>query len=254
MTSADLAEDAPEDAQESEAPEPEPQEFEPQEPGTREPIWARPETRRRSTLSRAAIVAAATALADREGLAAVSIRRVAAELGARAMSLYTYLGSKDDLFDLMGDAAAAETVLPEPFPDDWREALTGIAESTRDQITRHPWLVPLMAEGRRFGGPNGLRHLEQSFRATDPLGLPPARRLEILVAVDDYVLGYVTRTAVAPPAAHARTLGHPFYRALLEGGEFPHLRAAVEARALSADTFAQGLRWLLDGIEAGLAR
>ncbi|TQS44669.1 TetR/AcrR family transcriptional regulator [Cryptosporangium phraense] len=218
----------------------------------REPIWARPETRRRSTLSRAAIVAAAVDLADREGLAAVSIRRVAAELGARAMSLYTYLDSKDDLFDLMGDAAAGETLLPEPLPGDWRAALTLVAEATRDQIGRHPWVVPLMAEGRRYGGPSGLRHVEQSLRAVAGLGLPPSRQAQILMAVDDYVLGYLTRRSVGAAADVSGTLEHPYYRALLDAGEYPLLRDAMATGGYAEDSFTEGLNWLLDGIEASL--
>jgi AcrR family transcriptional regulator len=226
----------------------------------RGPIWGRPETRRRSTLSRATIVKAAIELADREGLGAVSIRRVAAELGARAMSIYTYLDSKDELFQLMADDAAGAILLPDPFPADWREGLSLIARRSRDVFMRHPWVVELPAEGRMRGGPNALRHVEQSLRAVAGLGLPPHRQWLILMAVDDYTLGYVTRE-VLQQAVHEgwdqqRTmiLDQPYYRQQLASGEFPLLKALLDQEQPEVDAFEIGLRWLLDGIEADLPK
>ena len=89
--------------------------------------WAAPAADRGRGLKREAIVSAAVAIADREGLAAVSIRRVAAELGIRPMSIYTHVASKDDLVDLMLDQVIAEALVPEPLPEDWREALRQLA-------------------------------------------------------------------------------------------------------------------------------
>lgn len=222
----------------------------------RGPIWGRPETRRRSTLSRATIVQAAIDLADSEGLTAVSIRRVAAELGARAMSLYTYLDTKDELFQLMADEASGEVLLPEPLPTDWREGLTLIARYSRTAFTRHPWIVELSAERRPGGGPNGLRHVEQSLRAVAGLDVPLRQRWLILMAVDDYTLGYVTREVLEAhdgwDQQRAMILDQPYYRQLLSSGEFPLLSEALGTDLTEADTFEIGLRWLLDGIEANL--
>jgi len=126
------------------------------------------------------------------------------------MSLYTYLDSKDDLFDLMADAVAGEFPAPEPLPDDWREAISRIARTIRELITRRPWIVPLRADGPRWSGPNGLRHVEQSLRALAPLALPPQRQGQVVTAIDGYVLGYVTRRSIA---SHAAALDHACYRA-----------------------------------------
>src|SRR3954449_4175411 len=95
---------------------------------------------RRSSLSREAIVAAALALADAEGLDAVSIRRVAAALGARPMSLYTHIAAKDDLVDLMADAVVGEVLVEDP-PAGWRAALGAMAERSWRTFVAHPWLL-----------------------------------------------------------------------------------------------------------------
>ena len=83
---------------------------------------------------------ASTALqiADAEGLDAVSIRRVAGNLGVRPMSLYTYIDRKEDLIILMRDKANGEVVLGTELPDGWREAVTAIARRTREVMLRHP--------------------------------------------------------------------------------------------------------------------
>lgn len=219
-----------------------------------EPIWGRPETRRRSTLSRATIVQAAIDLADSEGLGAVSVRRVAAELGTRAMSLYTYLDRKDELFQLMADEASSEVLLPEPLPTDWREGLTLIARSSRAAFLRHPWIVELTADRRV--GPNGLRHVEQSLRVVAGLDVSPQRRWSVLMAVDDYMLGHVTREVLQAHESweqqRAVLLEQPYYQRLLSSGGFPLLAEYLAADFPVDSGFEIGLRWLLDGIEADL--
>src|SRR5580658_10725345 len=105
------------------------------------PIWTRPEPAgRKPRLRREQIAATALAIADAEGFAAVSMRRVAAELGSGTMSLYRYISTKSELAALIDDALMAETVVPdEELPGDWRSALTMVAYRTRDVYLRHPW-------------------------------------------------------------------------------------------------------------------
>jgi AcrR family transcriptional regulator len=147
-------------------------------------------------LSRRAIVAVAVRVADAEGLGAVSIRRVAGELGARPMSLYTHIASKDDLVDLMLNEVVAEVVVPEPLPGDWRAALRAIAERSHVAFRAHPWT--LEAAGRpRPMGPNAARHGDQTLRAGAGIGLPEAAARAAVMAVDAYTLGYALFERIA---------------------------------------------------------
>src|SRR5271156_4306545 len=93
-----------------------------------------------SPLSREKIADAALAIADAEGFASVSMRRVAQELGVGTMSLYYYVKTKDDLIAVMDDALMGEALLPS-VPKDWRRALTEIATRTHDLFLRHPWAL-----------------------------------------------------------------------------------------------------------------
>jgi AcrR family transcriptional regulator len=113
----------------------------PAEPG---PIWTRPEPAgRKPRFSREQIAAVALALADAEGFTAVSMRRVATELGAGTMSLYRYIATKADLVALLDDALMAERLVPAAeLPADWRAALALSARRTRQVYLRHPWRSP----------------------------------------------------------------------------------------------------------------
>jgi AcrR family transcriptional regulator len=146
-------------------------------------------------LTRAAIVEAAMRIADEDGLEAVSIRRVAAELEARPMSLYTHIASKEDLVALMANEAVAHVVVPEPLPADWREALTAIGRRTRDAFRAHPWVLKALAGQRNFG-PNATAHAAQSEAAVAGLGLSRKDAAAVLGMVDDYTLGHCGRIAL----------------------------------------------------------
>ncbi|TDC99812.1 TetR family transcriptional regulator [Nonomuraea deserti] len=223
-------------------------------------IWSRPAPPRRPALSREAIVAAAVAIADAEGLAAVSIRRVAAELGARAMTLYSYIERKEDLLALMHDAIAAEVLVDEPLPDDWREALLLLARREREMVLRHPWRVELISQ-RIEVGPNGLRHVEQKLSVFDGFGIDRLTAWRILAAYADYMTGFVIREATDRRApreqgindAERAAVAEPYIRELIEGGEFPRLAPMIQEGVRGADdNFERGLSWVLDGIEADL--
>src|SRR6266545_4502123 len=168
----------------------------------RAPVWARDGQRRKSTLTREAIVRAAIAIADAEGLDAVSIRRVASELQARAMSLYTYIERKEDLFDLMADEVAGEVLVPGELPRDWREATLLIAQREREATRRHPWMIDLVARRSMAGhvGPNMLRHLEQTLVALSNLDADQSAKLRLMAVVSDYTTGFVVREARERPA------------------------------------------------------
>lgn len=175
-------------------------------------VWTRPEpTARRPRFSREQIASIALAIADAEGFAAVSMRRIAAELGSGTMSLYRYISTKAELAALMDDALVGETVVPdEELPGDWRGALTVLAHRTRAVYLRHPWAAQsLQGEGGATQGapmgPNGLRHFEQSMAALAGAPFDSRGKLDLLTIVDDYVFGNVLRAA----GLHARTRTDP---------------------------------------------
>lgn len=236
------------------------------------PIWARPEPgARRPRHTREQIAAAALRLADEEGIDAVSMRRVAAALGAGTMTLYHYVPTKDDLFALMDDAIMAEVLVPaDELPADWRGALRMIAMRSHAAFDNHPWAIHGMRGTRP--GPNGMRHFEQSLTAVSSLDVTSAERMNVIAIVDDYVFGHVVRELDhrfgrdRDEAEYAE--GFASFTAYVEQqlatGEFPQLAAMVEdddlagtwsrlARSpLLARRFEIGLELLLDGIQADL--
>ncbi len=232
-----------------------------------EPIWARVEPgSRRPRYTREQIAAAALELADREGIDAVSMRRVASELGAGTMTLYHYVRTKADLVDLMDDSIMSEVVVPDDeLSRNWREALTQIAIRSRDAFARHPWALEGLRGAR--GGPNGMKHFEQTLAAVASLELPFPKRLEIALTVDDYVFGFVLRSTLTedPREALRRESALAYLSSLLATGEYPHIAQVFEgldaqqavavmvAAFRDPGRFERGLERLMDGIEAGLA-
>ncbi|HEY7618503.1 MAG TPA: TetR/AcrR family transcriptional regulator C-terminal domain-containing protein [Solirubrobacteraceae bacterium] len=204
-----------------------------------------PPTRVRS-LTREAIVAAAIAIADADGLDAVSIRRVAGDLGVRPMSLYTHIASKDDLLDLMVNEVIAEALVPEPLPTDWRRAVREIALRSHDAFVNHAWVVQAFAQRPRFG-PNSLRHAEQSLAAVADLGLDERTAATLLAIVDEYALGHAMRTLLAPREDELRGIFAETLRGAPDLSEFPHL-AASGAVTPSEDAFEIGLDALIEGL------
>ncbi|MGI8336076.1 TetR/AcrR family transcriptional regulator C-terminal domain-containing protein [Actinomadura scrupuli] len=216
------------------------------------PVWTRPKnTGRRPALTREAIVAAAIELADAEGLAAVSIRRVAARLDARAMSLYTHIDRKDDLLELIRDEVAGELLLEGELPGRWREALTLIARRTRESALRHPWMVDLHAVGGA-PGPNALRHVDQSMAALSGLGLNAVVAWRILSAVDHYTLGCVIQEIMQLRRGDQSELLGPYLENVAASGDYPHLEPILKNGLPDEQDFERGLGWLLDGIERDL--
>jgi AcrR family transcriptional regulator len=228
------------------------------------PIWARPEPRSRG-LSRGQIVETALRIADEEGLAEVTIRRIARELRSGAMSLYHYFDSRDELLDLMSDSVAAEMLVPD-LPAGWRDGLHAIATRSRTAFLDHRWLLITLNHRPRVT-PNLLRHIEQSAQSVVELaeqGHPPDLLSGIVIAVDDYTVGYTFRELEGGGSdARGRRMAtqfreayaEPNVRYLLESGEFPMLERFVSAgQPPITQPFEVGLDWLLDGFEASLRR
>jgi AcrR family transcriptional regulator len=230
-------------------------------------VWARDEDQSSGPrpLSREAIVDAAIEIADADGLEAVSIRRLATKLDARPMSLYSHIGRKGDLIELMVDEVMSGAIIPGgPPTDDWREALRQIAQRTRESTRAHPWMIAA-AFHHPFLGPNMLRHIDQSLAAVSELPLSPERKRAVLLAVDTYTLGFVRwevrsqgakevgpcadRANAGPSAAEIDA----YIAAQAASGDYPHLAEFVGEKSglgVKAEKFEIGLEWLLTGIAA----
>jgi AcrR family transcriptional regulator len=241
----------------------------------RVPIWARPAPgERKPAYTRERIAEAALTIADAEGYEAVTMRRVAAELGAGTMTLYHYVRNKDELKALMDDAMMAELILPdEDLAGDWREGLAQIARRSYATFQRHPWIFEHLTdeEDGGPGGPNALRHVEQSLAAAAKTGLDIAGQFELVALVDDYVWGHAVRSGAthdrtAEEVAEERLQGILAYlKTQLDTGEFPHMSAFVGDDPIGAfrrvmkmagdpGRFERGLQRLLDGIALDLER
>jgi AcrR family transcriptional regulator len=220
-------------------------------------------------LSRASIVTAAVALADAEGSGAVTMRRVARELGVGAMSLYWHVESGEQLRQLMLERVRGEAPAPEPTGD-WRADLRAYARCKRAALLRHPWAIDYLGSGPP-AGPNDARDAEQLLGALGKLGVPPGITVWAGMTVMTYVLGAALREVQeirwqrsaerlgkAASAAEIDALTAGLRRAVRESGRYPHLTAVMDA-GIDPDApesrqerFEFGLDCVLAGIEARL--
>ncbi|MEU1310520.1 TetR/AcrR family transcriptional regulator C-terminal domain-containing protein [Streptomyces cinnamoneus] len=215
----------------------------------------RPRRGRRPAFSREAITAAAVALADAEGLDAVTMRRVASEVGAGVMSLYSYAPDKATLIELMVDHVSGELPVSEAPTGDWRADLKAIARLQRALMLRHPWL-PAALSTRRSLGPNTLAFLERALAALRPAGLDGAAKLEVFAQLTGFVAGHVAHEIAQAAAARSpeRAAAEARYLAVVAAdGHHPELAEALSApgRALTPEAmFTRFLNRLVDGLDS----
>ena len=182
--------------------------------------------------SRTQVVAAAIAVADAEGLDALTMRRLAAELGAGVMSLYTYVRDKDDLVDQMVDQISAFD--PERDGSD----LLDLVRWQRQLMLRHPWL-PTALPNRRLTGPNMLGYLERALAALAPTGLPGGAKMEILALLTGFVASYVThelaqaQAGITDPERIAAQVEQ--LQAAVATGAYPELARVLAENAPAAE-------------------
>lgn len=212
-------------------------------------------------LSRERLIAAALEIADTEGLAALSMRAVAARLGAAPMSAYRYVTSKDELVLLAADAAFGEAGYPADPPTGWRPRLELGARTLWSLFRRHPWLAELGSVTRPLLLPNLLTHAEWALAALDGHGLPAATVLDIHVLLYSYIEGLAAnleREARAQAATgltgdqwtDTRFAAFDTRTAAARFPVFTRLTAELgEGYDLDLDTlFESGLTTLLDGL------
>ncbi len=229
-------------------------------------FWLRTEPgRRKPRYSRDDIAAAAVRIADAEGIEAVSMRRLATDLGAGTMTLYHYVRTKDELMALVQDYVMGEIVLPpSKLRGTWRERVTAVAHASRAALERHPWIFDIVEDPAV--GPNGVRHFDQSWQAVSNLPGTFADKLDVIHAVDEYVFGYVLHARNDEENHHGDESMRAFVQGLLATGEYPTLAAMSEEHGYDAlwermdkhandpRRFDRNLARLLDGFEASFGK
>ena len=238
-------------------------------------LWGRREEQRRRgprpALSLADITRAAVAVADAEGLAAVSMSRVAAELGNATMALYRHVRSKDELLALLADAALDEPPA-EALTGDWRADVRTWAHGALAAATRHPWAARLPVAGPPLG-PRNLAWFDRILAALEPTGLSAGERVAISMAVLTHVQGQARLGADlaagwaedpdAFGAGYGRQLGlvvdphrMPALARVVADGVFdgaPDGTPPSQDDAVGAEEFDLGVTFLLDGNAAYVA-
>jgi AcrR family transcriptional regulator len=171
--------------------------------GTVKVLWGpRPQPTRgpKPALSIDRIAQAAIKVADADGLAAVTMQRIASELGFTKMALYRYVPGKAELIALMVDTAGDPPPVLDGETDDWRAQLGHWARRLLELLQRHPWLLEATV-GPRIMGPNELGWLEQAVAALDGTGLHGSERMDAIVVI----LGQ----SAPSPSRHRPRRGHP---------------------------------------------
>jgi AcrR family transcriptional regulator len=217
---------------------------------------------RPAEIGREDVVRTAMAIADAEGSSAVSMRRVATELGVATMSLYRHVPSKDDLLEQMVDTAFGDHRFTAPPPDDWLAALDMAARRLWTIFRRHPWAAPVMSLTRPQITPNVLSYTEWVMRAMHAAGVGTQHIFQVHVTVFSYVRGLAA--SLEPEAMAQQETGMTYdeyidtqdaaLTALVASGAYPTFQAVVAGADFDLDLdeqFEFGLRHLLAGL-AGL--
>ena len=229
--------------------------------GTAPPVPRRPGPDAEPELSRERIVRAAIALGDAEGLAAVSMRRVAVELGAGTMSLYRYVSGKEELVTLMVDEVFADRVDELPAEGRWRERVEACARLHWEICRRHPWVVQTVSVTRPALSRNGMRWTEAVLSALDGLGLSMSEMLSCMVLVNGFVQGVALLMLNEIEAQRVSGMtnrqwwdrAEPAFAEVMASGDFPVLARAEDAdfndgyESMDGD-FEFGLERMLDGL------
>ena len=196
------------------------------------------------------------ALADQGGIESLSMRKLAAELGIEAMSLYHHVKSKQDLLDGMVDLVFSEMELPR---GEWKDAMRGRAESTRTVLAKHPWAIAIL-DSRTSPGPATLRYLDSVIAFLRTAGFSVAMAAHALSVLDSYVRGFAMQEASLPldesGSIEAATESILEQQHMMSNA-FPHLGEMAAELILKpgyayGNEFRFGIGLILDGLERAL--
>lgn len=208
------------------------------------------------------VVQAAVALADEEGLAGVTLQKVAQKLGFTKMSLYRHVGSKDELFELMTDHATGPAPAVEPTPT-WRDGVREWASAIRTRYAEHPWLIDMPTSGPPRG-PNAISWMDAMLRVLRDTGLDLGTQAGVLNVVSGYVQHALVLTRQLEEGRRGTGLSQAEVEqnygralvALIDPRRYPDaarlFAAGVFEPQQATDDFTFGLELILDGIAAAI--
>ncbi|MEF3303141.1 TetR/AcrR family transcriptional regulator [Paenibacillus sp. GYB003] len=216
------------------------------------------------------IVKKAIEIADKDGLSAVSMNRIASELGFTAMSIYRYIPSKDDLLLLMQDAACDIPLPPERPPHEWRESLREYVMGTIGVFRNHPWYADIPIFGIPIA-PNNLRIVDWALRPLRDMPLNDYEKMSVVLLLSGYArsCGMLQRDidrAIQAGSSEEEFSGLNYsavLRVLVKSDQYPDLHPLVMSGAYTGENEGEntvgsdlefGLERILDGIEQYLNR
>lgn len=214
-----------------------------------------PPPKKRQPLSKDRVLSAAIRVADRGGVEAITMRRVAQELGVEAMSLYHHVANKEAILDGVVDMVFAAIELPPADVDDWRDAIRARSASARGVLSKHRWALGLM-DSRRDPGPATLRHHDAVLGVLDEAGFTLPMAAHAVSIIDSYIGGFVLQETNLPVKTPEEL--DDVAEGILEHlpvDELPYLTALIVDHALQpgydfSSEFGYGLDLILDALDA----
>lgn len=211
---------------------------------------------RRTPLTTDRVLSAALHLADREGVAALSMRRLGQELGVEAMSLYNHVANKDEILAGLVDLVLAQIDVPSPG-DAWRDAMRRRAVSTRTAFLRHPWAVGLLETHYKDSSPRRLGYFDGVLGCLRGAGFSNQLAMRGFAVLDAYIYGSIVQelSLAFQDDASLQEVGADLLRQMAE--RYPHLSAVTREVMTEGydrgEEFSFGLELILDALERARA-
>ncbi len=202
-------------------------------------------------MTRERVLQAAIHLADEAGIEAVSMRKLAQQLGVEAMSLYNHVANKDDVLDGMADLVVAQIELPEPGGD-WKKAIRKRAHSAHEVLLRHPWASMLIVSRLNIG-PAMLRYVNATLGCLREAGFSYQLADRAWNAIDSHIYGFTLQELNFPLERSDYASAARGFLPMLPAEQYPYMRELTQLVADGAHQgvhqFEFGLELLLDGLE-----
>ena len=209
----------------------------------------------RPTLTRERVLSGAVELADEIGIEALTIRKLAAALGVKPMTIYHHVASKDEILDGMVERVFSEIELP-PAETDWRTAIRARCISARQVLNRHPWAPPLM-ESRTIPGPATLGHHDAVLACLRHNGFSVAMTAHAYAVLDAFIYGFALQEGSLPGGGGDELVDVTGEMMAGFAADYPHLAEFAAEHVMQpgyafGDEFRFGLELILDGLERAL--